>query len=87
MLAVLSEMSLERLPFWLREFLVLTTWPLEQHGRSYGLPGHQALRAMRRRLLAVPAAEAVLEDFDVTERARALAAQTGHDIMFGAAPW
>ena len=85
MLEALSGLSEERLPLWLRDFLVTTTWRLENRGRGQGLPRHKELRAVRRRLLAMPMkdAEAALEDFDTTERARLRASKTTMDVMFG----
>ncbi|MEV4703434.1 hypothetical protein [Actinoplanes sp. NPDC049316] len=66
MLELVSGLPADNLPLWLREFLVTTTWRLERRAEARGLPRHKALRAMRRRLLAMPeaAAEAVLDDLD-----------------------
>ena len=85
MLEALSGLSEEHLPLWLREFLVMTTWRLEKRSQAFGLPRYKELRAARRRLLAMPmkAAEAVLEDFDITERARLRASKTTWDHMLG----
>jgi hypothetical protein len=85
MLGVLSGLPEESPPLWLREFLVMTTWPLENRGWGQRLPRHEELRAVRRRLLAMPtkAAEAALEDFDMTERARIRASKTTWDHMLG----
>jgi hypothetical protein len=85
MLETLSGLSEEHLPLWLREFLVETTWRLEKRSQAFGLPRYTELRAARRRLLAMPtkAAEAVLEDFDIAERARGRASKTDLDHMLG----
>jgi hypothetical protein len=84
MLAALSGLPLEDLPLWLRDFLLKTTWRLERRGQAFGLPRAKELRALRRRLPAMPmkAAEAALEDFDITERARGRASKTTLDHMF-----
>jgi hypothetical protein len=83
MLAALPGLPLEDFPWWLRDFLVRITWRLDRRGHRYGLPRAKELRAVRRRLLAMPmpAAEAVLKDFDITERARGRASKTTLDQM------
>jgi len=87
---VLSPMPLERLPLWLRTFLLETTWRLEQVGRHFRLPEARELHGLRRRLLTIGAtdAEAALDDFDTVERARIVAGRTAMDAMFGDGyPW
>jgi hypothetical protein len=85
MLEALSGLSEEHRPLWLREFLVQTTWRLEKRSQAFGLPRYTELRAARRQLLAMPTkkAEAVLEDFDIAERARGRASKTDLDHMLG----
>ena len=89
MLAVLPLTTVERWPYWLRNFILKSTWSLEQRAKARKLPRRGELRAVRRRLLGVPEkqAEAILEDTDVTQRARLRAAQTSYDQMFGVQPW
>ena len=84
-LAALSPIPVERLPLWLREFLRMTTWRLEQRARRYGMERAEELRAVRRRLLAMApdAAEATLAEFDIAERARVRASTTTWDVLWG----
>ena len=85
MLRTLSAIPLNRVPMWLRTFLLTATWRLEQRSSSLRLSRTQDLRALRRRLLAMREkdAEAVLGDFDAAERARLRASKTIRDLMLG----
>jgi hypothetical protein len=89
MLAVLAGVDVTGWPYWLRDYLQRNTWAIEQRARHHGLARAAELRAIRRRLVGLPEkqAEAILEDMDVTQRARLRAAQTSRETMLGIEPW